>query len=104
MSVGSLAVTPVVWRRWSYSQVDGSRTATVLGQLTARVQPRQGSEALQYGRDLELTPVVVYVAGRVDVEPEDELTLPDGSVLLVRHVQDPDLLGTYTAVTCELQR
>jgi head-tail adaptor len=104
MSVGSLADTPVVWRRYATDQVTGARESTTLGTLMARVQPRQGSEALQYGRDLELTPTLVYVAGRVDVQPEDELTTPDGARLLVRHVQDTQLAGLFTAITCERQR
>jgi hypothetical protein len=40
----------------------------------------------------------------VPVQIEDELVLPDGLSLLVRHVRDPDLLGRYTAITCEGQR
>jgi len=104
VSVGSLANTSVQWHRPTYPPDGGARTLELRGELLARVQPAKGSEAMKYGRELELTPTVVYLAGRVDIEAEDELTLPGGQVLLVRHVQDTNLLGTFTTVTCEGQR
>lgn len=104
MSVGSLANTTLTWRRPTYPADGSARVIVTLGTLLARVQPLAGREAQQYGRELELTPVMVYVEGQVPVQIEDELILPDGLSLLVRHVRDPDLLGRYTAITCEGQR
>lgn len=104
MSVGSLANTTVTWRRPTYPADGSARTVVTLGTLLARVQPLAGREAQQYGRELELTPIMVYIDGQVDVRVEDEFLAPDGLTLLVRHVRDPDLLGRYTAVTCEGQR
>lgn len=104
MSVASLADRTLRWRRVTLDPAGGAAVVTDLGSLTGRVQPGKGAEALQYGRDLELTPVVVYVAGSPAIEPQDELVGEDGTVFLVRHVQDPNLLGRFVAVTCEVQR
>jgi len=104
MSVGSIANTTLRWRRPSYPADGSARTLQDMGQVLARVQPLAGKEAQQYGRELELTPIMVYIDGQVDVRVEDEFLAPDGLTLLVRHVRDPDLLGRYTAVTCEGQR
>jgi len=72
VSVGSLANTTVTWRRPTYPADGSARTIVTLGTLLARVQPLAGREAQQYGRELELTPVMVYVEGQVPVQVEDE--------------------------------
>lgn len=104
MSVASLSNKAIrVTRLGAPSGAAQTRAITVIYNGKARVQPLNGRQRAELGRDLETVTTRAYIAGNVPIDTGDIMHADDDEYL-VRAVVDVDLLGRYTTLYCERQR